>query len=95
MLSEEEINRQIACHVYVDDENHIPDRIDCRSKDLCRGAVCPEGPESASTNDSCKQCIGDYALDDLSKLQPNLNWRNLKDTILLAQLVGIKSLVNK
>ncbi len=88
MLTEEEIDNQISIHMYVDESDYFKPNTNTIVRDnLCSGAVCPSGHH---TNDACKHCIGDYLKKDLIEIQPHLNWKNLKETILIAQVLGIK-----
>ena len=99
MLDEKEINKQIGEHIYRKDEDHIYQEYVKEEKDLCRGAECPTSLDSSGKVKKlglgCKRCIGDYHLKELIEVQPHLNWKNLKETILMAQVLGIKSQANK
>ena len=86
MLTEEEIDNQISIHMYVGEPDYFKPNTIGRD-DLCIGAICPGGHH---TDKDCKQCIGDYVKKDLIEVQPHLNWKNLKETILMAQVLGIK-----
>lgn len=77
------IDIQIQNHSY----NHIPDwLIKSDVIELCEGMGCPDNPNG----DDCNICIGDYNTPDLREIEPDLNWKNLKETIVMAQLLNIK-----
>ena len=92
MLTEEEIDEQIDEHYKVNQPDFILEAYENGEEFLCRGASCSIA--NYHVND-CKKCIGNYILPELIEVQPHLNWKNLKETILMAQVLGIKSQTNK
>ena len=79
----EDVDDQIRKHVYSGEPNYLMKN---EFRELCRGAECPEIPGE----DSCEYCIGDYNIAPLLEVQPHLTWLNLKETIILAQCLGIE-----
>jgi hypothetical protein len=93
MLTEEEIDKQIDEHMDVINPEHILIAYKNNESDLCSGAQCPDNFDKSLT--ACNKCFADYNLKELIEVQPHLNWENLKETILMAQVLGIKSQTNK
>jgi hypothetical protein len=82
-ISEDEIDKQVAQHRFGKNEEYFDEY---RSNDLCAGAVCPEYVDKLS---ECCECIGDYSINILFEVQPALTWENLKETVLIAQVLSV------
>jgi hypothetical protein len=82
-ISEDEIDKQIAQHRYRKNTEYFDEY---RSQDLCAGAVCHEYVDRLS---DCCECIGEYSINILFEVQPALTWENLKETILIAQVLTV------
>ena len=82
-INEDEIDIQISKHSLHKNTEYFDEY---RSSDLCVGAVCPEYVDRVS---ECSECIGNYSIKVLFEVQPALTWENLKETILIAQVLSV------
>ena len=92
MLTEKEIDEQIDEHHNVNQPDFILKAYEDGESFLCEGASCTVANYHVN---ECTKCIGDYILPELIEVQPHLNWKNLKETILMAQVLGIQTETNK
>ena len=82
-INEDEIDIQISKHSHHKNTEYFDEY---RTFDLCAGAECPDDHISVS---GCAACIGDYQIKILFEVQPALTWENLKETLLIAQVLNV------